>query len=163
MTGSQVYREAAALGLLAGLRSMSAPALITRVARRGQLAAKGSKLEFLNSTGALAGAIVLAAGEIVVDKLPKTPARIKPGPLTARAVSGALCGAILCSARKKSPWLGALYGALGAVGATYAAYHLRHAVKETLHVPDAVVAVAEDAVVAGSGFLIASRLTDQLA
>jgi uncharacterized membrane protein len=161
MTGSQVYREAAALGLLAGLRSMSAPALITRVARRGQLAAKGSKLEFLNSTGALSGAIVLAAGEMIVDKLPKTPARIKPGPLTARAVSGALCGAILCSARKKSPWLGALYGALGAVGATYAAYHLRHAVKETLHVPDAVVAVAEDAVVAGSAFLIASRLTDQ--
>lgn len=160
MTGSQVYREAATLGLIAGLRSMSAPALITRVARKGQLAARGSKLEFLNSTGAVSGAILLAAGEIIVDKLPKTPARIKPGPLAARAVSGALCGAILCSARKKSPWLGAVYGTLGAVGATYAAYHLRHAVKETLHVPDAVVAIAEDAIVAGSGYLIASRLSE---
>jgi uncharacterized membrane protein len=133
------------------------------VAREGQLAARGSKLEFLNSTGALSGAVLLAAGELILDKLPKTPARTKPGPLAARAVSGALCGAVLCSARKRSPWLGGLYGALGAVGATYAAYHLRHAVKETLHVPDAVVAVAEDAIVAGGGLLIASRLTEQLA
>jgi uncharacterized membrane protein len=163
MTDSQVYGKAAALGLIAGLRSMSGPALITRVARKGQLAAKGSKLEFLNSTGALSGAVLLAAGEIIVDKLPKTPARTKPGPLAARAVSGALCGAVLCSARKKSPWLGALYGALGAVGAAYAAYHLRQAAKEALHVPDAVIAVAEDALVAGSGLLIASRLTDQSA
>ncbi len=161
MTDSQVYGEAAALGVMAGLRSMSAPALMTRVARKGQLAAKGSKLEFLNSTGALSGALLLAAGEIIVDKLPKTPARTKPGPLAARAISGALCGALLGSARKKSPWLGALYGAIGAVGATYAAYHLRQAVKENLHVPDAVVALAEDAIVAGGGFLIASRLTDQ--
>ncbi len=163
MTGSQVYGEAAALGVVAGMRSMSAPALITRMARKGQLAAEGSKLEFLNSTGALSGAVLLAVGEIIVDKLPKTPARTKPGPLAARAVSGALCGAVLCSARKKSPWLGALYGAVGAVGAAYAAYHLRRAMEETLHVPAAVVAVAEDAIVAGSGLLIASRLTEELA
>lgn len=161
MTGSQVYREAAVLGIIAGLRSMSAPALITRVARKGHLAARGSKLEFLNSTGALSGAVLLAAGEIIADKLPKTPARIQPGPLTARAVSGALCGAVLCSARKKSPWQGALYGALGAVGAAYAAYHLRHALKENLHVPDAVVAVAEDAIVAGSGLLVAAHLSEE--
>ncbi len=160
MTSSQVYKEAAGLGLIAGLRSMSAPALITRVARKGQLAKKGSKLEFLNSTGAVSGAVLLAAGEILVDKLPKTPARTKPGSVAVRAISGGLCGAILCSARKKSPWLGALYGALGAVAATYAGYYLRHAIKETLHVPDAVVAMAEDAIVAGSGVLIASRLSE---
>jgi uncharacterized membrane protein len=160
MRGSQIYREAAVVGMIAGLRSMSAPALITRVARKGQLAARGSKLEFLNSTGALSSAVLLAAGEIIADKFPKLPARIQPGPLTARAISGALCGAVLCSARKKSPWRGALYGALGAIGAAYAAYHLRHTLKETLHVPDAVLGVAEDAIVTGSGLLIASRLAE---
>jgi uncharacterized membrane protein len=161
MTGSQVYREATVVGIIAGLRSMSAPALITRVARKGHLAARGSKLEFLNSTGALSGAVLLAAGEIIADKLPKTPARIQPGPLTTRAVSGALCGAVLCSAQRKSPWRGALYGALGAIGAAYVSYHLRGFLKDTLDVPDAVVAVAEDAIVAGSGLLVASRLTGE--
>ncbi len=155
---SQVYAGAAALGLVAGMRTMSAPALISRVARKGQLAVKGSKLGFLNSTGAVSATAILAVGELIADKLPSIPARTDVGPLAARLVSGSLSGAVLCAAKKRSPWLGAFYGALGALGAAYGAYHLRRAVKENLHVPDALVAVAEDAFVASSGLFIASRL-----
>ena len=153
-----VYAGAAALGLVAGMRTMSAPTLVSRIARKGHLAAAGSKLAFLNHPGALSTSALLAVGELVADKIPSLPARTDAGPLIARAVSGGLSGAVLCSARKKSPWLGAFFGAIGAVGAAYASYHLRRSAKEKLHLPDAVFAVAEDAIVAGGGILLASRL-----
>jgi uncharacterized membrane protein len=158
---TQGYAGAAMLGLLAGMRTMSAPVLISRVARSGALASPGSKLAFLNSHSAASATALLALGELVADKVPKLPARTKAGPLTARAVSGAFAGAVLCAARKRSPWLGALCGAAGAVAGAFAAQHLRHAIKDGLGVPDAVVAVAEDAVVAGGGWLILAQLRDK--
>ncbi len=160
-TDAQVYAGATALGAVAGMRAMSAPALISQVARRGQLAVEGSKLQFLNSTGAVSTTAVLAIGELIADKLPFIPARTDVAPLAGRAISGALCGAVLCSAKKRSPWLGAFYGVLGALGATFAAYHLRRAAKENLHIPDGVLALAEDALVASSGLFIASRLREE--
>jgi len=159
-TEAQAYAGATALGVMAGMRSMSAPALISQVARKGQLAVEGSKLAFLNSRGALSATALLALGELIADKLPVTPARTDAGPLIARAVSGAFSGAVLCSAKKRSPWLGALYGTLGALGGTFAAYHLRRSVEQNLKLPDVVVAVAEDAVVASSAFLIARQLSE---
>ena len=158
---SQVYAGAVALGRVAGMRTMSAPMLISRVARKGQLAAEGSKLGFLNHPGALSTTALLAVGELIADKIPSVPPRTDVGPLLARAVSGGLSGAVLCSARKKSPWVGAVCGALGAVAVAYAAYHLRRSAKRNFHLPDAVLAVAEDAVVAGSGMWIASQLQKQ--
>ncbi len=159
ITDAQAYAGATALGVMAGMRSMSAPALISQVARKGQLAVEGSKLGFLNSRGAISTTALLALGEIVADKLPSAPARTNAGSLITRAVSGAFSGAVLCSAKKKSPWLGAFYGTLGALGGTFAAYHLRRSVEQNLKLPDVVVAVAEDAVVAASAFLIARQFS----
>ncbi len=163
ITDAQAFAGATALGVMAGMRSMSAPALISQVARKGQLVVEGSKLGFLNSRGAITTTALLAVGELIADKLPATPARTAAGPLIARAVSGALCGAVLCSAKKKSTWLGAFYGTLGALGGTFAAYHLRRSVEQNLKLPDAVVAVAEDAIVAASAFLIARQLSEETA
>ncbi len=160
-TEAQAYAGATALGVMAGMRSMSAPALISQVARKGNLALEGSKLGFLNSRGAISTTALLAVGELIADKLPATPARTDAGPLTARVVSGAVSGAVLCSAKKRSPWMGAFYGTLGALGATFAAYHLRRSVKQNLKLPDVVIAVAEDAVVAVSAFLIARQLSER--
>jgi uncharacterized membrane protein len=151
------------LGMVAGMRTLSAPALVTRVARKRKLAVAGSKLGFLNSTGALSITALLAAGELIADKLPAMPNRTDLGPLLARAASGGLCGAVLCSAKKRSPWLGAFYGALGALGAAYAAYHLRRSIKENWHLPDSLVALAEDAVVASGGMLLASQMREEAA
>ncbi len=160
---AQVYAGATALGVIAGMRSMAAPALISQVARSGRLAVGGSKLAFLNSTGAISTTAVLALGELVADKLPSSPDRTSAGPLAVRAVSGALCGAVLCAAKKRSPWLGAMYGAMGAVGATFAAYHLRRSASQDLHLPDTAFAVAEDALVATTGWLLASQLKEDTA
>ncbi len=162
-TDAQVYAGSAAIGIAAGMRSMSAPALLSQFARRGTLSVAGSRVGFLKSGGAAATTAVLALGELIADKLPFTPARTTTGPLLARAVTGGLSGAILSSAKKRSPWIGGLIGAFGAVGATFAAYQLRRTITTDLHLPDTLVALAEDATVAGVGILIASRLReDQL-
>ena len=157
-TDEQVYAGAVALGIVAGMRCMSAPALVSQFVRRGRLSLKSSKLRFLSGAGAASSTAVLALGELIADKLPATPARTDIGPLASRIVSGALCGAVLCAAKKRSPWFGVFYGVLGALGSTFAAYHLRRSVKEILHLPDSVVALAEDAVVVSTSLLLASQL-----
>ena len=58
------------------------------------------------------------------------------------------------SAKKRPAALGALFGVLAAVGATYGAFKIRQMTTERLHVPDTLVAVAEDALVAGSAYLV---------
>ena len=159
MKDSQLYTSAAAIGAIAGMRAMSAPAVISQAVRKGELAVEGSKLGFLNTSGALSVSALLAVGELIADKLPATPNRTDVGPLVVRTMSGGLSGAVIFSARKKSPWAGALVGALTAVGAAYAAFHLRRSIKEKLHVPDLVLAAAEDALVARGGLFIARQFT----
>jgi uncharacterized membrane protein len=159
MKDEKVLVGAATLGAIAGMRAMSAPALVSQLARKGGLAVEGSKLGFLNSSGALSTTALLAVGELIADKLPFIPSRTTPGPLIARAISGGVSGAIISSARRKSPWAGALIGAGAAIGAAYAAYHLRRAAKERLRVPDFVLALAEDALVASAGTFVARRLS----
>ena len=158
MKDSQLYTSAAAIGAIAGMRAMSAPAVISQVVRKGELAVEGSKLGFLNTSGALSISALLAVGELIADKLPSTPNRTDVGPLVARAISGGLSGAVIFSAKKKSPWAGGLLGALTAVAATYAAFHLRRSVKEKLHIPDVVLAAAEDALVARAGVFVVRQL-----
>ncbi len=59
----------------------------------------------------------LAIGELVVDKLPKTPSRAVPMQFGARLVSGALCGAAI-GAPNGALIVGLVAGLIGAVIAT---------------------------------------------
>jgi uncharacterized membrane protein len=102
---------------------------------------------------------VLAIGEAVADKLPFMPNRTQAGSLAFRAVSGGVSGAAIASARRKPAFWGAVIGAAAAVGATYGAFHLRRRVGKSLHVPDAVVALAEDALAVSVGVAAMRRLT----
>ena len=158
MKEAQLYASAGAIGAIAGMRAMSAPAVISRMARKGELAVEGSRLGFLNSAGALSTSALLAAGELIADKLPSTPARTDLGPLAVRAVSGGVSGAVIFSANRRSPWVGALLGAAAAVGSAYAAFYMRKTAKEKLHVPDFVLAAAEDALVIRTGLFVARQL-----
>jgi uncharacterized membrane protein len=83
------------------------------------------------------------------------PKRTQIGSLIARMASGAVCGAVFCSALKRSAVVGAITGASAALGATYAFYELRQAASEQLGLPDPAVALAEDAVAAWVGLTVA--------
>jgi uncharacterized membrane protein len=158
MTDLELYGGAAVLGAVSGMRSMAAPAIVSRLAHTGLLPLADSQIKFLGHKNSAKTMALMAAGEMIADKLPFIPNRTAVFPLVTRAVSGALSGTAFVKARKGSVALGALIGSLAAVGASYGAYKLRKSLGKKLHVPDPVIAVAEDALVAACGFALLRAL-----
>lgn len=88
---------------------------------------------------------VLAAGELIGDKLPNTPARTAPFPLAARIIFGSLVGALAATGLKGAIVEGVILGALGALLGTFVGFHLRRLIVERTGWSDWLVALAEDA------------------
>lgn len=145
------------IGVVTGLRSMTAPAVVAWAAHLGWINLSGSPLAFMASAWAVGIFTVGALGEIVADKLPTTPARTAAVGLTARIVIGLLTGACLGVAGGASYWLGALIGAIGAIAGAFGGYQARVRLARGLNVPDAAIALPEDLVGIGLGLLLVSR------
>ncbi|MEP6918460.1 MAG: DUF4126 family protein [Acidobacteriota bacterium] len=144
------------IGIVAGLRSMTAPAVVAWAAHLNWLHLHGTVLSFMGSTAAVVIFTLLAAGELVADKLPSTPSRTEAAGLTARIVFGALSGACLAVSISQSLALGAVLGGFGGLAGTFAGYQVRTRLVRALKVPDLVIALLEDAVAIAVGFLIVS-------
>ena len=142
------------IGIVAGLRAMTAPAVVAWAAHLGWLNLTGSYFAFMGSKWAVAIFTLAALGEFVNDQLPKTPARTTIGPLTERIVMGALTGACLAVAGGASLIVGALLGAIGAVIGTFAGYQARVGLVRSLGVPDYAIAIPEDLVAIGLAVLL---------
>ncbi|MGI8990440.1 MAG: DUF4126 family protein [Bryobacteraceae bacterium] len=153
----RVSALAAGIGVIAGLRTMTAPAAVSWAAGGSSLALHDAPLKFLRSKVSRNVALGLAAVELIADKLPSTPNRTNAGPLAARVVSGALCGAAVYSSNKRPIATGALVGGLGAIAGSFAGYELRRRLGDRLNVPDATIAVVEDALAMTGGFSIAKH------
>lgn len=143
------------LGCVDGLRSMTAPALVCWGTYVGWLSLNGSPLAFLHNPILLVVFSVLAVGELIGDKLPSIPSRIKPGPLVVRIFFGALTGGALCIAAHVPMAYGFILGGVGGVVGAYAGYSARRALSSRM--PGLLVAFLEDAVAVGCGLLIVSR------
>jgi uncharacterized membrane protein len=153
-----VFLLAIAIGIIAGLRSLTAPAAVSWAAHLKWFDLHNSKLSLMSSSVTTYILSALAIVELVMDKLPTTPNRTSPGPLIARIVTGALSGATLCVGANVSAVLGAIFGIIGAVIGTFGGYQIRHRIVEGLKVPDFVIAIIEDIIAIGGAFLIASRV-----
>ena len=137
---------------LAGMRSMSAPAFLSHyLSRQPHAGLEGSPLRFLQKPATATVLKVMAAGEIVADKLPMTPDRIAPPVLLGRLLSGALVGAAWYKSRHGSAVGGGLLGGVVAVAATFVSYALRTGISKKSGVPVALVGVGEDALVLAGG------------
>src|SRR5208282_4461571 len=90
MSTATMLGLALGIGVMAGLRSMTAPAVVCWAAHLHWIDLQGSRLSFLGSTVAMAIVTLLAVGELVADKLPSTPNRTSTGPLVWRVLTGAL-------------------------------------------------------------------------
>jgi uncharacterized membrane protein len=102
------------LGLIAGLRTFTPPAVASWFARSGSMAVASSPLAFMGYKYTPIVFTILALFEIVNDKLPKTPSRKTPPQFIARILSGGLTGATIGAAG--GSWLlGTLLGVIGAV------------------------------------------------
>jgi len=153
-----LYLGCFSIGIIAGLRSLTAPALVSWAAHLGWLDLSGSWLSFLGSRAATVILSLLALGELVADKLPKTPNRTDLGPLIFRAITGGLSGMAICASAHQSPAIGAIMGALGSIAGAFAGYEIRHRLVKNSGLPDFGVALAEDIVAIGGGLLIVSHM-----
>jgi uncharacterized membrane protein len=152
-----VFILAIGIGIVAGLRAFTAPALVSWAVHLGWLNLQGTPLAFMGSTIAVAVLSLLAAIEYVTDQLPKTPARTVPPQLIARLVMGALSGACVSVSGGQSALTGVVLAAIGVLIGTYGGYHLRKGLVSALNVKDIFIAIPEDLVAIGLAYLIVSR------
>jgi uncharacterized membrane protein len=146
------------LGWVTGLRSLMGLAVICWAAHLGWLHIAGTRLGFLGHPVALTLFTVLALLELVADKLPQTPSRIALSGLIPRIIFGGFAGVALALSSGAAMVPAAVVGIAGAIAGAFAGYHLRRALVMRAHLPDFAVALAEDAIAIGAGFLIVSRL-----
>jgi uncharacterized membrane protein len=146
-----------AIGMVSGMRSLTAPAVTAWAGHRNWLNLAGTRLAFMGSTAAVAIFTVLAIVELIVDKLPSTPSRTAPVGLTARFVCGALSGASVGVSAGQSLAPGAILGAAGGLAGAFAGYQWRTDLVKALKVPDFVIALVEDAIAIGAGLFLVSR------
>jgi uncharacterized membrane protein len=152
-----VFVLALGIGIVAGLRSLTAPAVVAWGAHLGWLNLQGSPLAFMGSTTAVAVFSLLAIGELIADKLPMTGKRTAPAPLVARIITGGLCGASLLAAVGKSLLAGALLGGIGGIVGAFVGYSVRRRLVNNFRIKDLMVAVCEDAVAIGLALFLVSR------
>lgn len=154
--------RALTMGAIAGMRSLTAPALLSLAESRQKMPAhdpiEQSFVEKLASPRVTTALGVMALGEMVVDKLPMTPSRTQLPSVVFRTLSGAVVGSVLFDAEEQNPLAGAAVGAVGALAATFGLYHLRKATGEKLKVADPLLGMAEDALAIGSGLGVLASL-----
>ena len=146
------------IGIVAGLRALTAPAVTAWAAHWGWLDLSNSHLAFLGTSSAASILSAMALGELVVDKLPSTPNRTAPFGLGARLVTGGLCGAAVFISAQQSFIVGTALGAVGGIAGAFCGYHARQTLVQKLHLPDFAVALAEDFLAVGGSLLLLSRI-----
>jgi uncharacterized membrane protein len=146
---SNLAVRAAGLGAIAGLRSMAAPAAMSRAAAEGRVGSlRETPFAPLGSSKVSTLLTLFEVGELVGDKLPMTPSRTSLPPLLGRAASGAVVGAALFVSGGRRAATGAILGAASAVVGAYAGERLRSRTGEWLGVPDPIVGLLEDGIAA---------------
>jgi uncharacterized membrane protein len=126
----------AAMGAVCGLRTFTGPAIVAGPAHRNVL-------------------VLLAAGELIADKLPFMPNRTDIPGLAARFIAGAICGVVIAGRRKRSDRiLSGIVGGTAALAAAYAGVQYRRHVK----LPPLAATLLEDAVAIGAGKAIVAGL-----
>jgi uncharacterized membrane protein len=158
MSTGSVLALAVLIGVVAGLRSFTAPAVVAWAAHVGWIDLAGSPLRFMGSTWAVVIFTVAAIGELIADQLPNVPARTTPGPLGFRIIMGLLTGACLGLAAHTSAWLAAVCGAIGALAGAFGGYTARVGLVRRYRVPDFAVAVPEDLIAVGLALIVVSQL-----
>ncbi len=114
---SAVLISAFVLGIVCGLRAFVGIAAVSWAASSQHLPLEGTWLSFLGSRITTYITSLLAIGEIINDKLPKTPSRLVPPQFGARVVMGALTGTAIGLSHGQVA-AGAVAGIVGSVVGT---------------------------------------------
>ncbi|MES2536193.1 MAG: DUF4126 family protein [Pseudomonadota bacterium] len=146
------------IGIVAGLRAMTATAVVSWAAHLGWLQLENTPLAYLGSGFLPYFFTLLAIAELIADKLSKTPSRKELLPFITRIVSGALCGAAL-GAQHDALTGGLVAGTIGSVIGTLGGYAVRVRLAAANGGKDRPIAFLEDAIAIGGAILVAAAAT----
>ena len=152
MTHALLMLMALLIGVVAGLRSLTAPAVVAWAAFIGWIDLHGTWASWVANIITVIVLTVLAVGELVNDKLPKTPARTAAPIFAARIITGGFAGAVL-GAWPHWTFTALGSGVIGAVLGTLGGYQARKRLAAVAG-KDLPIALLEDAVAIAGGFAI---------
>lgn len=162
MTHALIVLLALLIGVVAGLRSLTAPAVVAWAAFLGWINVNLTWASWVANVATVIILTVLAIAELVTDKLPKTPPRTAPPSFGARLVMGGFAGAVIGAGPH---WtftaLGA--GVIGAVLGTLGGYQARKRLVAARGGQDLPIALLEDAIAILGGFAILAVTQNVLA
>lgn len=154
MTHALVLLLALLIGVVAGLRTFTAPAVLAWAAALHWINLNGTWASWMGHWATVAVLTAIAVAELVSDKMPTIPSRKTALPFLARIASGAFSGAVLGTAwGYKWGSLGA--GMIGAVLGTIGGYEARRRLVAANGGRDRPVALGEDVFAAAAGIAIA--------
>jgi uncharacterized membrane protein len=150
------YLVALLFGVIAGLRTFTAPAVVAWAVYLGRLDLTGSPLMLLGNAWVCWLLTALALGELVIDQLPATPSRTVPMQFVGRLIMGTLSGAAIGASVDRAVE-GGLAGVIGAVLGTLGGSRARARLAGALH-NDHPAALIEDVVAVGGAVLLGIAL-----
>jgi len=154
MTQVLVIVLALLIGVIAGLRAMTAPAVVAWGAFLGWINVDGKWSEWMAHPITVSVLTIFLLVELVTDQLPKTPSRKTAPQFVTRLIMGAFAGAVIGSTDFHTfSALGA--GMVGAVLGTMGGAAVRQKLYDANRERDRPGAFLEDVVAVGGGFLIA--------
>ena len=153
-----IYLLALLIGVVAGLRAMTAPAAVSWAAYLGWLPVESTWAWFMGHWLTPSLFTVLAIAELFNDQRPNTPSRKAPPQFGARLITGALSGATIGAAAGISIG-GLIAGVIGAVIGTLGGYEARKRLVAATGGRDLPIAIVEDAVAVFGALLIVSSVS----
>ena len=154
MTQVIVILLALLIGVIAGLRALTAPAVVAWGAFLGWIDVEGKWSQWIAHPIPVAVLTIFLVVELVTDQLPKTPSRKTPPQFVSRIIMGAFAGAVIGSAFFHT--FSALGGGIvGAVLGTLGGAEARQRLTAANGGRDRPVAIGEDVIAVGGGFLVA--------
>jgi uncharacterized membrane protein len=154
MTQAVVIVLGLLIGVIAGLRALTVPAVVAWGGFLGWIDVDDKWSHWVAHPITVTVLTILLLVELVTDQLPKTPSRRTPPQFISRLITGAFAGAVIGSASHHT-FIGMGAGIIGAVLGTLGGSEARSRLTAANGGKDRPVAIGEDVVAVGGGFLIA--------
>lgn len=158
MTQVLVILLALLIGIVAGLRALTPPAVVAWGAFLGWLPVEGTWAQWVAHPVTVTVLTILLLVELVTDQLPSTPPRTVTPQFAARLLTGAFAGAVIGAGFHHTfSSIGA--GIVGAVLGTLGGYRARASLVERNGGHDLPVALTEDTIAVLGGFAVVALAT----
>lgn len=155
MTHALVLLLALLIGVIAGLRAFTAPAVMAWAAFLDWINLSGTWASWVGHWATVTVLTIIAVVELVSDQMPQTPSRKTAVQFITRLVTGGFAGAVLGTAWGY-PWSSLGMGIIGAVLGTVGGYEARTRLVHATGGRDLPIGVLEDVLAVVGGLAVAA-------